>query len=349
MLGKVIDISQFWKLSDGWQLMDVRTPAEWEKGHMEGALNFPLFDNEERAVVGTTYKQQSPYQAMLKGLEFAGPKMADFVQKANELAPSGKLVLYCWRGGKRSSSMAWLLEQAGFEVQLILGGYKAYRKYVRQQLETLPYRLIVLGGRTGCGKTEILHAIRAQGEQVIDLEGLAHHRGSAFGALGEAAQPSVEAFENQLFHQVRKLDLNREIWVENESRKIGKIYIQEGFWARMKAAPLINIELPFEQRLTNLVATYADYPEEELAASFFKIRKRLGPQHFKAAIQALKEQDFSAAAAIALQYYDKSYQFLLANNAAPAIHTIQLSTASPDESARQLIEFRQSEGFQTTG
>lgn len=339
---KVLSIEEFWKERSNRLVIDVRTPAEYARGHIPGALNLPLFSNEERAVVGTIYTQESPDKALLKGLDFAGKKLRGFVEKARELAPSGKIALHCWRGGKRSSSMAWLLDLAGFDVQVLNGGYKSYKNYIRQRILEENCNLMVLGGKTGAGKTRIIKALSQKGEQVIDLEKLACHKGSAFGWLGEIEQPTSEQFENDLFEQLLKLNPRKRIWIENESRSIGNVYLPDGFWEKMKNAPLINIEIPFEQRVQTLVDDYSRFPKEELLASFYKIKKRLGGQNLKEAEMAIEENDFRKAAEIALTYYDKSYQFLLENNKAPEIHQIRFERFDPEQNAIELINFSNS-------
>ncbi|MEG1749979.1 MAG: tRNA 2-selenouridine(34) synthase MnmH, partial [Tannerellaceae bacterium] len=195
-------------------ILDVRTPDEYNVGHIPNAINFPLFTNEERIVVGTAYVKQGRDIAVEKGLELVGPKMATFVRQAKALAAGRTLYIHCWRGGMRSGSMAWLLRTAGLSVQLLQGGYKAYRQSFTDQLNNIPWKLIVLGGSTGCGKTPILHALEAKGEQVLHLEGLACHKGSAFGALGEGEQPTTEQFSNLLYDEFCRFDPRRRVWCE---------------------------------------------------------------------------------------------------------------------------------------
>jgi len=338
-LSNAIEIEQLWDLLPDYKALDVRTPAEFEKGHIPTAGSLPLFTNEERSIVGTIYKQVSPEDAMKKGLDLVGPKMTAYLDQAEEYAPDKKLLLYCWRGGKRSQSMAWLLNMSGFDVKLIKGGYKSYRRYIQRQFSSLQLPIVVLGGRTGCGKTQILKALEARGEQVIDLEGLAHHKGSAFGALGESEQPSVESFENQLHEIIRLLDHKKTIWVENESRSIGSIYIPQGFWDQMKNAPLINLEVSFEDRVKHLVDLYSNYPKEGLVESMDRIKKRLGGLSHQLAIESIATGDFQQAAGIALKYYDKTYQYMLDNNVSPGIHHFKANYGDPEKTAAALISF----------
>jgi tRNA 2-selenouridine synthase len=338
-LVSILKIDEFWKERNDRVLFDVRTPAEYEKGHVPKALNLPLFSNEERAIVGTIYKQESPEKALLKGLDFVGIKMSDFVIKTKELAPQKKIIIQCWRGGKRSGRMAWLLELAGFDVKVLEGGYKAYKNHMRNEIQINNFNFVIVGGRTGSGKTQILRSLEEKGEQVIDLEKLAHHKGSAFGWLGEKAQPNSDQFENDLFEQLLKLDVAKRIWLENESRNIGSVYLPDTFWDQMKKSPVINIEIPFNERVQILVDEYSQFPKEELLTSFNKIKKRLGGQNLKEAESALNENNFHKAAEIALKYYDKSYQFLLENNKAPEIHMLSFDTFDPMENAVSLMEF----------
>ena len=337
---KKITVSEALELESGRVLFDVRTPAEYEKGHIPGALNLPLFTNEERAVVGTTYKQVGSYDAFLQGLDYVGPRMRFFVEETKRKAPSGKVAVHCWRGGQRSSSMGWLLDLAGMDVQVLTGGYKAYRNYVLEQFAACTPPLIIVGGPTGSGKTDILHALEKLGEQVIDLEGLAHHKGSAFGALGEEVQPSVEQFENNLYEVFRALDHRRRIWLENESRPIGRVYIPGPLWEQMVKAPLLAVEIPFDDRVKRLVDMYAGYPADELKDSFERIRKRLGGQHFNTAMDALDCGDFATAARIALVYYDKAYNHhTLSKRISSNIFNVPVENDDAEQTARRLITF----------
>lgn len=314
-------------------LLDVRSPGEYRQGHIPGAHSFPLFSDIERAEVGTLYKQNGKDIAMVRGLEIVGPKLASFVKEARKLANGSGLAVHCWRGGQRSQSMAWLLRQGGFDVVTLDGGYKAFRQHVLGTFELKRLNLIVLGGKTGTGKTKILHALQAQGEQVIDLEGLAHHKGSAFGHIGEPEQPTVEQFENDLFEKILELDPQRRVWIENESQSIGRVFLPQAFWLQMKKSPLYNVEVPFERRIQNLVEDYTGISNAALEAAFRRIERKLGGQHLKAALEALQAGDPATAAAIALKYYDKTYQFGLENNPSPEIKLLRFSTELPEDIA----------------
>ena len=289
-------------------LIDVRSPGEFKQGHIPNAINLPLFTDAERAVIGTLYKQNGHDAAVLEGLRIVGPKMAPLVEEATRIAPDKKLRVHCWRGGMRSNSVAWLFRQAGFKVEVLAGGYKNYRQQVLSSLAK-PLPLVVLSGSTGSGKTYILHELKILGEQVIDLEGLAHHKGSAFGALGQGQQPSIEQFENNLCVEIGQFDLNKPIWIEDEARKIGSVFIQDHLWNQMKQAPLFNLDIPISERLDFLVKEYGHFEKEALGASILKIQKRLGGQHVKACFEALELGNLHFVAEVTLRYYDQTYAF----------------------------------------
>lgn len=320
-------------------LIDVRSPAEYAHAHIPSALCLPLFNDEERAKVGTAYKQVSPERALIKGLEFVGPKMAGYVKKMIKWAPNRKVVVHCWRGGKRSGSMAWLLRFAGFDVLTLEGGYKNYRNFVLQQFENQALKIIILGGKTGSGKTAILQELEKQGEQIIDLEALAHHKGSAFGWIGEQKQPSSEQFENDLYTVFSKIDPARRVWVENESPTIGAVFIPQPFWKQMKNAPLIHVEVPFDQRVLHLIDNYTTTSKEDLKQSFIKISSKIGHEALKIATQALENDDFATAAAIGLKYYDKTYTHNFDTNVAPTKYILDAPDLDFSKTAKMLIDF----------
>jgi tRNA 2-selenouridine synthase len=336
---KIISPQEWFQLSDAPPLLDVRSPGEYEHGHWPGAHSLPLFDNDERAEVGTLYKQQSPDVAFLRGLELAGHKMRWYVEEARRLAPNGKVAIHCWRGGQRSQSMGWLLSKTFAEVTVLEGGYKALRNAGRSILADLELPLIVLGGATGSSKTAILHALQAEGETLVDLEQMAHHKGSAFGALGEEEQPTVEQFENDLFKEVIDLSYStpNRVWLEDESKAIGRVYLPTELWEKKQQAPLILLNMPLEWRVGNLVKVYADYDKQGLAMGFERIKKRLGGQHLKTALEALEKDDFATAAAIALVYYDKAYNWSLERSGRKPILTLKPASNDPTAIAKELL------------
>lgn len=332
-----IDIANFLKLSEECSVLDVRSPGEFLHAHIPGAFSLPLFTDEQRKIIGTAYKQQNRQVAVKKGLEFFSERMRIMLNEAEEiiknnnskkLSNDNRVLLHCWRGGMRSRSVAWLLDLYGFKVFTLKGGYKAFRNWALNQFET-GYDLSILGGYTGSGKTEVLQEIKKNGEAVIDLEGLAHHKGSAFGSLGEKPQPGQEMFENMLAVELFKkapsrdfpsIDDNREkadsirkIWIEDESRHIGTVGIPKTFWNNMRKSRLYFLEIPFEERLNHIISTYGKFEKKELITSIMKIQKRLGGLETKNAINYLLEDKVKECFSILLHYYDKMYAAALLN------------------------------------
>jgi tRNA 2-selenouridine synthase len=337
-MADLIQIERFLSLSAKFPVIDVRSPAEFFQGHIPGAINIPLFDDEERKVVGTAYKQVNKESAMYKGLDYAGKKLVRLAKEGERFAGKNKtLLVHCWRGGMRSKSMVWLFETIGISCYLLEGGYKSYRNYIRE-LMSYPLNLLVIGGRTGSGKTPILHHMRNIGEQVIDLEGLAHHKGSAFGALGELDQPSTEQFENELGQEILLLDPERVTWIEDESRNVGKCVIPGDFFSRMRAATIIFLDIPREQRARHLVDDYAKYKQEDLSACVQKIEKRLGGERTREALEAIERKDFFNTAMITLLYYDKAYMYSLEKNH-EQYQVLSSGLVDPQKNAELLIQY----------
>ncbi len=328
-----LDADRFLKGAAKGVVFDVRSPAEFLSGHIPGAVSFPLFTDDERKQVGTLYKQQGKELAVELGLEIVGPKLKNFVQHAREYAGNKPVYIHCWRGGMRSNSMAWLLRTAGLNVYTLTGGYKAYRKYLLSYLAN-SFRLVVLGGETGSGKTEVLQALRSNNQQVIDLEALASHKGSSFGSIGQPQQPTTEHFTNLLFHELSKLDITKPVWVEDESRMIGTVNIPEEFFLQMSKAPLLVMKVPVAWRVANLVKGYGESSKELLVAAFRRIQKKLGGQHLMAALHALDENDLEKAAVVALRYYDKAYRFGLQTK----VNTQILDYDPQENSVEQMAE-----------
>lgn len=318
-------------------VVDVRTPAEFAKGHIPGSFNIPLFDNEGRAIVGTLYKQVSREAAILKGLELVGPRMATIVSETMALANNRPVLVYCWRGGMRSGSVAWLLQNVGLKVSTLQGGYKSYRRHFETLIKRHPWQFINIGGPTGTGKTEILQSLLQQHQQVIDLEQLAHHKGSAFGALGQAPQPTNEQFENLLHEQLLTFDNSRPIWVEDESHSIGSIFISELFFNTMKANVNLYISIPDEERLARLVKDYATFDKTQLKQSVVKIQKRLGGLLANQTLEHIDNGDFTEAIRIVLNYYDKTYHHGFSSRNGHK-QNISFNCGDPEFIAQSLIE-----------
>lgn len=289
-------------------IVDVRSPAEFLQGHIPNAFNIPIFDNEERAIIGTLYKQLGKEKAVESGLEIVGPKMAFFVSESKKIAIDKQIHVHCWRGGMRSSSFSWLLQTASLQPKLLKGGYKSYRNFVLNYLKNIQLKVIILGGNTGSGKTYILSKLTKLNQQVIDLENLANHKGSVFGSLGQLPQPTNEQFENNLVHQLMKFDHSKPIWIEAESRLIGNISIPLGLWNNMKNGFRINIEIPILHRAARLAQEYGLMNIDDLIICIKKIEKRLGSQNANSAIEALLNNKITECAAICLTYYDKFYE-----------------------------------------
>lgn len=303
----VLNPVTFIRSSENGTLIDARSESEFLAGHIPGAISLPILTDHERHLVGTTYKVKGPEQAVIEGAELVGPRLGELLKEAKDVIKRSPVYIYCWRGGKRSESLAWILKLAGYETHTMQGGYKAYRSLLPQWCER-ELNLAILGGHTGSAKTEVLHSLKAMGEQVVDLEDLAKHKGSAFGNLEAAAQPTTEQMANNLFKEVDQMDPSKTIWVEDESRTIGTVYLPEPFFETMKSAPLYIIQRSKKERIDHLVNAYGNYPAQELELGFERIGKRLGGQHVKRAVECIQQGDLAEAVEIALSYYDKKYQ-----------------------------------------
>ena len=326
-----VNIEKFLQLAEKHPVIDVRSPGEYLHAQIPNAFSVPLFTDEERKIVGTAYKQQSREAAIKIGLDFFGVKMKQVVEDVesilgdfrgtviNEIkSKTEKIILiHCWRGGMRSTAIAWLLDMYGFKVYTLGGGYKAFRNWVLKQFDK-EYNLKILGGYTGSGKTLILHELCRMGNTVIDLEKLANHKGSAFGAIGENPQPSQEMFENLLATKLKEVlstkdevanneNIVSNIWIEDESQRIGRLIIPNSFWEKMRTSPVYFVDIPFEERLNYLVDTYGSFEKTSLSESIERIQKRLGGLETKNATKFLAENNIRECFRILLNYYDKLY------------------------------------------
>ena len=313
---QILPAESFLEVASSSVVLDVRSPGEYVQGHVPGAMSFPLFTDEERALVGKTYKQLGKVEAIDQGLGLVGPKLQELALRARDLfdnQPHRKpLLVYCWRGGMRSGSVDWLLRTAEIPAVRCDGGYKACRTLFNQTLEAArPY--VVLGGMTGSAKTEVLRALRDAGEEIVDLEGMARHFGSAFGNLDRHAQPSTEHFANLLAWRLLEIDQRGgesrgPIWVENESRQIGHVHVPEMFHKHLREAPVLELERTEEDRIGHLLSMYGTASREALKEAFERIRTKLGGQHAQAAIAHVEAGELAEAARLALVYYDKTYR-----------------------------------------
>lgn len=302
-----ISIEDFLASDPRIPLADVRTPAEFTQGHVPGAFNIPLFSNEERVRVGITYKQEGREAAILLGFDLTGAKWSGFIRHALGIAPGKKIAVHCWRGGMRSAAMAWALDLYGFQVFVIRGGYKSYRRWAQQQL-TRPWPFLVIGGMTGSGKTRMLGCLDRAGEQVVDLEAIACHRGSAYGTLNRLVQPTQEQFENDLAARLSGFNPARRIWIEDESLNIGRCMLPKPFWAHLRKSPLFDLQVPLEHRVAALTVEYGGLDKDFLVECTGRIGKRLGPEQTRDAIAAIRDGRMPDFIRLVLKYYDKTYQ-----------------------------------------
>ncbi len=294
-------------------VIDVRSPAEFAEDHLPGAINLPVLDNDERARVGTIYVQESPFLARKLGAALVFRNAANHIE--NSLSHHGgrwRPLIYCWRGGQRSGAFAWMLQQIGWRAEAIEGGYRTYRRLVNSYVydKPLPHQLIALDGYTGTAKTDLLKYLKSSGVQVLDLEGLANHRGSLLGDM-PGGQPSQKSFESALSAALCALDVSRSVVVEAESSKIGNLILPPSLWTALCAAPRVQITAPIEARAGYLAQAY-----EDVLADADRLRDRLHPLRFHRGhevvdgwmqmIAAGEKQAFTRA--LMEQHYDPAYE-----------------------------------------
>lgn len=330
-----ITLERFLDFSETMPILDVRSPGEYKRAHIPGAYSLPLFTDEERKIVGTLYKQESRKQAIKSGLDFFGVKMRNLVETTEEIlsmhiaairnpiniaeVPSDEkqpVLVHCWRGGMRSGAVAWLLDIYGFRVYTLDGGYKSFRKWVLEQFKK-DYSFNILSGFTGSGKTEILQRLQKEGIPMIELEGLAQHKGSAFGNLGMPVQSGQEMFENKLAINLKKIHSVRStVWIEDESQRIGDVNIPTDLWKLMRSKTVTFLDVPFEERLKYIVQQYGVFEKEKIESGILRIKKRLGGLETKESLNALAENRMDDCFRILLKYYDRGYKKGLATRSA---------------------------------
>lgn len=329
-----VTIEEFLQKAAELPVLDVRAPKEYAVGHIPQAHSFPIFDDDQRATIGTAYKQQGHDLAVLLGLDSFGPRMPGFVKEASKLAPDKEVLVHCWRGGMRSGAMAWLLSFSGFKVHLLQGGYKAYRHLVQEQFSK-PRPMLIIGGLTGSGKTDLLPYLQQMGQQTIDLEGMANHKGSAFGAIGMLAQPGTEHFENLLGTELLKLNGQQPLWLEDEDITIGRVVLPKPFFEQMQQSPTIVLQLPRQLRVQKLAKEYCQTDKALLEGAILRIKKRLGGLATKEALEAIANDNMEKMVDLALAYYDKSYTYELAKK--QQVLPLELVGIDPEENAQRVL------------
>ena len=249
-------------------IIDARSPAEYAEDHIPGAVSAPVLDDDERAEVGTLYKQVSPFDAKKTGAALVAKNVSRHIEQLFKgKDKSWHPLVYCWRGGKRSGAMAHILREIGWKAETLEGGYKAYRRWVVEQLSLIPNRLEfrVVHGPTGSGKSRLLGALKRAGAQVLDLEELAAHRGSVLGNLPDRPQPSQKMFESLLLQQLSRLEARKPVYVEGESKKIGQLQVPDALMERMRASPCILLDTPVETRVDLLLEEYQHFLQDRQA------------------------------------------------------------------------------------
>jgi tRNA 2-selenouridine synthase len=338
---ELLDINRFLEeRKNGYLLLDARSEKEFEQGHIKGAVNVPLLNNEHRHLVGIAYKKDGREAAVELGFELAGPLFSSYIRKVKELTEQRTILTYCWRGGMRSGIMSWILSMAGYKIFLLKGGYKTYRHFVLEKVSE-NYNLAIVSGKTGSGKTAILKEMKTAGAQVIDLEHLAHHRGSAFGNIGLPPQPTNEQFENHIAEELITFDASKIIWAEGESHSIGRNKIPDHFFTQMQSAPMAEVEASEQYRMKRILDEYGQFSNEELAECTKKLSKRLGDLKMREAVNALLSGDKLAWLQIILPYYDKTYSYSIAERTPTEKQTIPVNeNDDPSRIAKEILKIR---------
>lgn len=336
-----ISLDEFFKLSAQLPIADVRSPGEFLEGHIPGVVNIPILNDEERVAVGTDYKQKGQQAAIKTGFRLVGPRLEQIIAEAEKLANGKELLVHCWRGGMRSNNFCQFIGMARIQSHQLTGGYKAYRQRAVESYQ-LPFRFLVVGGKTGSGKSDVLRALHQEGEQVLDLEKLANHKGSTFGGLMHGPQPRTEQFQNDLFEEILKLDINKRIWVEDESLAIGRIFLPNVFWEALRRSPIFRMDVEKGIRIERLTREYGPANQQEFLDAMEKITKRLGPQHFLAAKEKLLAGDMPSTIDILLTYYDRTYAKGLQTREQQVAATIPWDGRNTDECALEMIQMANS-------
>jgi tRNA 2-selenouridine synthase len=325
---RICDVQEFFSMQG--LCFDVRSPSEYAHAHIVNAISLPLFSDSERAQVGTMYKKVGRKEAIELGVQIVGPKLWQLVESTkHHFTASHKstqntlntmpLRFYCWRGGMRSGFVSWFINFIGYPCVTLRGGYKAYRREVLKLLEQVP-PLVVLGGFTGCGKTELLQELKTCGDKVIDLEGLARHKGSVYGAHEDNKQPSSEHFENTLAHEFSKLGNTSPVWIEDESRLIGLCTIPQFLFSAMQSATLVIIDCSKDERIHRIMQGYGHFPVSWWKECTSKLQKRLGGARTNEIVTFIEGNRLEDAIFLLLDYYDKAYLHSMSKRTGKILH-----------------------------
>ncbi len=321
--------------------VDVRSESEFAEATIPGAVNLPLFSDEERAEVGTAYKQVSPLAAKDLGLSLAAPKLPTMLKQCRELEEKGPLVFFCWRGGMRSRAVAGIMDLMGIKTYRLAGGYKAYRQSIVRfwQQDPLPFGVVVIRGNTGTGKTQLIQALQLRGRPAVDLEKLANNRGSVFGAVGLGPAPSQKKFEANLAEEIRALQPAKWIVVECESKRIGRVTLPNSLHQDMEQGKQLLVYDSIENRVKRLVEEYTSFsgagPELETALN--RLRQRLGNEKVEQLKSWLEAGAYAPFVRVLLEeYYDPLYGY--PNQPHPGYHA-SISMADPDRALQQVGDF----------
>ncbi|WP_128425726.1 tRNA 2-selenouridine(34) synthase MnmH [Gudongella oleilytica] len=324
------------KLSSGeYILIDVRTPLEYKEETIPGAINIPIFTNEERAEIGTAYAQESVDKAKMLGIEAVSKRLPQMFQELLQISKDyPHMVFFCARGGFRSTSIVSLLRSLKIGALKLDGGYKAYRAYINDNLPKIaePVDLVVLYGNTGTGKTQVLDALRAQGADVLDLEACANHRGSTLGSVGLGEPNSQKMFESLVFEELagRKGNL---VFAEGESKRIGRSVIPEYLFDKIRNGRHVRVTAPMEQRIKNIMADYVYDTDDELIEALNHLRKRVGNDVIDKYIIEVRNGNYPVVVEELMRdYYDPMYE----HN--PKNYVFEVENLDPEETARNLIE-----------
>ena len=320
--------------------IDVRSPSEHHKAAIPGAVNLPLFDDDEREIIGLIY-QKDPRQARIKGLSFASPKLPQMVEKIQAFSRENTPVLYCWRGGMRSKSLCLLLQMMNIGCYCLKGGYKAYRKFILERLNSyeITQKVYVLTGLTGVGKTRVLHLLAEMGCPTIDLEGMAQHRGSMFGHLGKNPQ-SQKNFDSLLWERLKQLEKYSYIAVEGEGKRIGSIFVPDFLINAIKEGEHILLKAPIEGRAERILQEYYPTTPEEIAeveSALQGLEKYIGRKNLQHFLYLLRNNQFyELVYELCEHYYDRLYK---ESREKQDKYILTVDATDPGQAAKTIMEF----------